>query len=96
MARSPDSSVGIVKNCTAVVQFPLGVTDFCLLLSVYTGSGAHSASYPMGTVGSFPGGKDAWGIKLTSHLHLVPRSRMVELYLHSPIRPYANFTFYIT
>jgi hypothetical protein len=26
-------------------------------------------------------------VKLTTHLHLVPRSRMVELYLHSPI-PY--------
>jgi hypothetical protein len=27
-----------------------------------------------------------WGVKLTTHLHLVQRSRMVELYLHSPIR----------
>jgi hypothetical protein len=26
-----------------------------------------------------------WGVKLTTHLHLVPKSRMVELYLHSPI-----------
>jgi hypothetical protein len=26
------------------------------------------------------------GVKLLIHLHLVPRSRMVELYLHSPIR----------
>jgi hypothetical protein len=25
-------------------------------------------------------------VKLTTHLHLVPTSRMVELYLHSPIR----------
>jgi hypothetical protein len=25
------------------------------------------------------------GIKLTTYLHLVPRSRKVELYLHSPI-----------
>jgi hypothetical protein len=24
-------------------------------------------------------------VKLTTHLHLMPRSRMVELYLHSPI-----------
>jgi hypothetical protein len=24
------------------------------------------------------------GMKLTTHLHLVPRSRMVDLYLHSP------------
>jgi hypothetical protein len=26
------------------------------------------------------------GMKLTTHLHLVPRSRMVDLYLHSPWR----------
>jgi hypothetical protein len=25
------------------------------------------------------------GVKLTIHLHLVPRSRMVGLYLHCPI-----------
>jgi hypothetical protein len=25
-------------------------------------------------------------MKLTTHLHLVPRSIMVELYIHSPIR----------
>jgi hypothetical protein len=40
-------------------------------------------SYPMGTGGSFPGSKAAGGVKLTTHLHLVP---MVELYLQSPIR----------
>jgi hypothetical protein len=33
----------------------------------------------MGTGGCLP------GVKLTTHLHLAPRSRMVELYLHSPI-----------
>jgi hypothetical protein len=30
----------------------------------------------MGTRGYFPGGKGGWGVKLTTHLHLVPRSRM--------------------
>jgi hypothetical protein len=44
----------------------------------------HPASYPMGTGGSFPRNK-ATGVELTTHLHLVPRSRIVELYLHSPI-----------
>lgn len=28
------------------------------------------------------------GVKLTAHLRLVPTSRMVELYLHSPTRIY--------
>jgi hypothetical protein len=32
---------------------------FSLLHIVQTGSGAHLASYPMGTGGSFPGGKAA-------------------------------------
>jgi hypothetical protein len=31
-------------------------------------------------------GTFAEGVKLTAHLHLMLRLRMVELYLHSPIR----------
>jgi hypothetical protein len=37
--------------------------------------------------GLFPrggGGKCGWGMKLTIHFRLVPRSRMAEIYLHSP------------
>jgi hypothetical protein len=30
-------------------------------------------------------GLSGWGVMLTTHLYLVPRSRMVNLYLHSPI-----------
>jgi hypothetical protein len=45
-----------------------------LLHSVQTDSGAHPASYPMGPGGTFPGSKAA-GVKLTTHFHLVPRSR---------------------
>jgi hypothetical protein len=29
-------------------------------------------------------GHSGWNVKLATHLNLVPRSRMVELYLHSP------------
>jgi hypothetical protein len=36
--------------------------------------------------GFFPQVQSGRGVKLTTHLHLVPRSRMVELYLHSLIR----------
>jgi hypothetical protein len=43
---------------------------------------SHPASYPMGTGGYFPGGKAAGGVKLTTHLHLVPRSRK-----HGAIHP---------
>jgi hypothetical protein len=39
------------------VRFPIGSS--ILLCRVQTGSGAHPASYPVGIVGSFPGGKVA-------------------------------------
>jgi hypothetical protein len=41
------------------VRFPVGTGNFSLHHSVQNGSGAHPASYPMGTRGSFPGGKAA-------------------------------------
>jgi hypothetical protein len=44
---------------TAGVVFPAGARDFYFLDSVRTGSGAHPASYPMGTEGSSSGGKAA-------------------------------------
>jgi hypothetical protein len=50
--------------------------NFSLHHRVQTGSGAHPASYPMGTRDSFPGGWSGRGVNLTTHLHLVPRSRM--------------------
>jgi hypothetical protein len=48
--------------------------------SVQTGYGAHPAIFLVGTGGSF-----LWG-KAAIHLHLMARSRMVELYLHYPTR----------
>jgi hypothetical protein len=50
-----------------------------------SGSEAYTDSYLMGTGGSFPRGKGGMDVKLITHLHLVLRARMVELYLHSPI-----------
>jgi hypothetical protein len=41
------------------VRFPAGVENFALHHRVQNGSGAHPASYPMGTRGSFLGGKAA-------------------------------------
>jgi hypothetical protein len=57
-----------------------------LLDSVETGSVAHPASYKMDSVCSFSKGKVAASLKLTTYLHLVPISRVVELYLHSTVR----------
>jgi hypothetical protein len=41
------------------VRFPAVPGNFSLRHHVQTGSGAHSASYPMGKRGSFPEGKAA-------------------------------------
>jgi hypothetical protein len=40
-------------------RFPAGTGNFSLQHRVQNGSGTHPASYPMGTRGSFPGGKAA-------------------------------------
>jgi hypothetical protein len=41
------------------VRFPAGAGNFSLDHRVQNGPGAHAASYPMGSRGSFPGGKAA-------------------------------------
>jgi hypothetical protein len=51
--------------------------DISLFYSVHGVSGTHQAFYPMGTEGPFLLDKAAGGVKLTTHLHLVPRSRMM-------------------
>jgi hypothetical protein len=48
--RSRDSAVGIVTG--------YGLDDKGVGVQVLVGSGAHPASYPKGTGGSFPGGKE--------------------------------------
>jgi hypothetical protein len=69
--RSRDSVVGIatgyVLDCEVGVRVPVG-SRISVLHVVQTGSGVHQTSYPMGIVGSFPGGKaaGAWNWPLTS------------------------------
>jgi hypothetical protein len=58
------------------VRVPTGVGNMSLHHRDQIGSGAHPASYPMGTRGSFPLGKSGQGVKLTTHLHLVSRPRV--------------------
>jgi hypothetical protein len=62
--HSRESAVGIalgygVDDRGSKVRFPVGVRNFSLHHCVQNGSGAHPASYPMGTRVSFPGGKAA-------------------------------------
>jgi hypothetical protein len=70
---SRDSSVGIAlrygpDDWGSRVRFPAGAGNFSLHHRVQNGSGAHPASYPMGTRGSLPGAKagGAWNWPLTS------------------------------
>jgi hypothetical protein len=63
VSRSRDGSVGIVTGYRLddrgdEVRVPIGSKIFSLHV-VHTGSGAHPASYPMGTGGSFLWGKAA-------------------------------------
>jgi hypothetical protein len=58
----PNGSVGIeldygLDRRGSRVRVPEGAGNFPLHHRVQNGSGAHPASYPMGTRGSFPGGK---------------------------------------
>jgi hypothetical protein len=62
--ESLGSSVGIalgygLDNWGSRVRVPAGAGDFSLHHRVQNGSGAHPASHPMGTRGSFPGDKAA-------------------------------------
>jgi hypothetical protein len=62
--QSRDSSVGIAlgygpDSWGSRVRFPVGAGNFSLHHRVKNGSGAHPASYSMGTRGSFPEGKAA-------------------------------------
>jgi hypothetical protein len=60
--KSRDSPVGIelghgLDDRGSRVRFPAGAGNVSLHHRVQNGSEAHPASYPMGTRGSFPGGK---------------------------------------
>jgi hypothetical protein len=60
--REPGSSVSIVSaygldDRAIGFRFPAGAKNFSSILCVQTGCGSHPASCPIGTGGSFPGGK---------------------------------------
>jgi hypothetical protein len=57
------------------VLFLTGAGTFFLHHLIQISCGAHPASYLIGT-GGFFWGKINWGMKLTTHLHLVPRLRI--------------------
>jgi hypothetical protein len=80
IGKNYDSSVSIVlgyglDDWGSRVQFAAGAGNFSHH-HMQNSSGDHPASYPMSTRGSFPGGGGTnQGVKLTTHLLLVPRSK---------------------
>jgi hypothetical protein len=68
---------------TARVRFPAGARDFSLFQGVQIGSGIY-ASPIQWVQGALLPGQSSRSVKLTTHLHLVARSRMMGLHLHSP------------
>jgi hypothetical protein len=83
--KSHDSSGGITLGYepdyrASRVRFPARAENFYLHHRVQNGSGAHPASYPMGTRGSFLGRESDHS--LTSSAEVKER---VEIYLHSPV-----------
>jgi hypothetical protein len=82
--NSRDSSVGIplgygLNDRGSRVRFRAGAGNFPLHHRVQNGSGTHPASYN-GYQGLFPWGWSDRGVKLTTHLYLVPRSKNVWSY----------------
>jgi hypothetical protein len=66
----------LTTDWTPRVRSPTEAKDFSSSLCIQTGSGAHPASYSVGTGVLSPGVKHDWGVMLTTHPHLVPRLRM--------------------
>jgi hypothetical protein len=66
------------------VQSPAEEKDFSSSFCVQISYEAHPAYYPMGTRGPFLGVKHDRGMMLTTHTHLLPRSRMSRSYTSSP------------
>jgi hypothetical protein len=76
VSRVDHSVQRLTKHWATGVRSPTEVEDFSSIICIQTGSGAHPASYTMGTGGSSPGIKCGRGGMLTTHALLVQSLRM--------------------
>jgi hypothetical protein len=97
---SQDNLVCVATGWMARLRFPAGVRNFSLLHSIKTDSRGPPYFLSNGHQERFPRGLSGQGLKLTTRLLLVPKSRKVELYIYSPKSPHGfmfnelnNFTF---
>jgi hypothetical protein len=65
-----------MSSLTLTVRLTAEAKDFSSNLCVQTSFEVHPASCTMGTIGPFPGIKGGRGVTLTTHPHLVPKSRL--------------------
>jgi hypothetical protein len=66
------------------VRSPAEAKGFLLLAFVLRPALGPTTHCTMGTRGPLPGLKRCWGVELTTHPHLVPRSRMSRSYTSAP------------
>jgi hypothetical protein len=89
LIKRRNSSVGTVagygrEDRMIGIRIPAGAGKFSLRHRVQNGSGAHPASYPTGTGGTFSGLKRPGSELDHSHPFIVEVEECVELYRHSP------------
>jgi hypothetical protein len=87
--KSRDRSLGVATRLQAAdrgcrVRFLAEAGNFSLYHRVQNDSGTHPASYPMGTGYVFPWGYSGRSVKLTTHLHLLPRLKNEWSYTFTP------------
>jgi len=81
-----------------VVRYLVGEKYFSFQKSVQTDSRAHPLSYSANNGGSYSGRFRGRGVKLTTHIHLVPKLRMstaIRLLSHTSSFVYRDFNFMI-
>jgi len=77
-----------LQNGLSGIRIPVTARDFCLIEIVQIGFGAHLAYYSVGTGFNYRG-LSSQSMRLSPHLHLLPRLWMNGLhYMHS-----YNFTY---
>jgi hypothetical protein len=82
--QNPDTSVGIATEYGLDSQgFHSRQGQEISVFSTMSNSGLSPVETLIWYRGFFPRGWSCRGLKLTTHLHLVSRSKVVELYLHS-------------
>jgi len=83
------NSVLIKQLC--ITELSVGVWDFSFLQDVQLSSGAHPASWSMGTGGSFSRIKSA-GREVSRHIHPVPRINIGGALLLFPLCAFTEWT----